>query len=110
MGCTTALLASGRMGAERMVIIDPDGQHDVAELLAGLQDGSDAIFPDGQCGCGAYGRRAIESIYINDSDMAAGSEGAAAGEGPQPADRGGANPLQLQRGARNRRRIRSSTA
>jgi len=41
------------MGAERMVIIDPDGQHDVAELLAGLQDGSDAVLPEGQ-----YGSRA----------------------------------------------------
>jgi len=74
MGCTTALLASGRMGAERMVIIDPDGQHDVAELLAGLQDGSDAVLPEGQCGCGAYGRRAIEAVRISGSDGSAGSE------------------------------------
>jgi len=66
--------AARRMGAERMVIIDPDGQHDVAELLAGLQDGSDAVLPEGQCGCGAYGRRAIEAVRISGSDGSAGSE------------------------------------
>ena len=32
MGCTTTLLASGRMGAERMVIIDSDGQHDASDI------------------------------------------------------------------------------
>jgi len=58
MGCTTTLLTSGWMGAERMVIIDPDGQHDVAELLAGLQDGSDAVLPEGSTAAGLAGAAA----------------------------------------------------
>ncbi|HOV81981.1 MAG TPA: hypothetical protein PLQ01_04790 [Methanothrix sp.] len=40
MGCTTTLLASGRMGAGS--IIDPDGQHDASDiprLLSPLNSG-----------------------------------------------------------------------
>ena len=104
--------AARRMGAERMVIIDSDGQHDASDipkLLSPLNNGADLVIgsrfcdgngndvpayrkvgmkvldiatsvaggvavTDSQSGFRAYGRRAIESIYINDSDMAAGSE------------------------------------
>jgi len=104
--------AARRMGAERMVIIDSDGQHDASDipkLLSPLNSGCDLVIgsrfcdgngndvpayrkvgmkvldiatsvaggvavTDSQSGFRAYGRRAIESIYINDSDMAAGSE------------------------------------
>lgn len=66
-----------QMNAERMVIIDMDGQQnqaEIPELLAGLQDGNDAFLQDTLCGSGAYGRRAIEAIRINDDDGSAGSE------------------------------------
>lgn len=55
-----------RMSAERMVIIDTEVQQDITELLAGgLKEGNDAVLPDSPCDCGAYGRRAIETIEIN---------------------------------------------
>ena len=101
-----------QMDAEKMVIIDSDGQHDASEipqLLYPLNNGSDLVIgsrfcdgngkdipayrkvgmkvldvatnvaggvnvTDSQSGFRAYGRRAIESIYIKDSDMSAGSE------------------------------------
>ncbi len=104
--------AARRMGAERMVIIDSDGQHDASDipkLLSPLNNGADLVIgsrfcdgngndvpayrkvgmkvldiatsvaggvavTDSQSGFRAYSRRAIESIYIKDSDMAAGSE------------------------------------
>jgi glycosyltransferase involved in cell wall biosynthesis len=100
------------LGAEKMVIIDSDGQHDAAEipkLLVPLNNGCDLVIgsrfcdgngenipayrkvgmkvldmatnvaggasvTDSQSGFRAYGQRAIESIYIQDSDMSAGSE------------------------------------
>jgi glycosyltransferase involved in cell wall biosynthesis len=100
------------LGANKMVIIDSDGQHDAAEipkLLTPLNNGSDLVIgsrfcegngqdipayrkvgmkvldvatnvaggvsvTDSQSGFRAYGQRAIERIYIKDSDMSAGSE------------------------------------
>jgi glycosyltransferase involved in cell wall biosynthesis len=100
------------LGAEKMVIIDSDGQHDaseIPELLDPLNNGCDLVIgsrfcdgnskdipayrkvgmkvldvatsvaggvsvTDSQSGFRAYGRRAIESIYIKDSGMSAGSE------------------------------------
>jgi glycosyltransferase involved in cell wall biosynthesis len=100
------------LGAEKMVIIDSDGQHDAAEipeLLDTLNNGCDLVIgsrfcdgngenipayrkvgmkvldvatsvaggvsvTDSQSGFRAYGQRAIESIYIKDSGMSAGSE------------------------------------
>ena len=104
--------AARNLGAEKMVIIDSDGQHDAAEipqLLDPLNNGCDMVIgsrfcdgngkdipayrkvgmkvldmatnvaggasvTDSQSGFRAYGRRAIESIYIKDSGMSAGSE------------------------------------
>jgi glycosyltransferase involved in cell wall biosynthesis len=104
--------AARNLGAEKMVIIDSDGQHDAAEipkLLDPLNNGCDLVIgsrfcdgngkdipayrkvgmkvldvatnvaggasvTDSQSGFRAYGRRAIESIYIKDSGMSAGSE------------------------------------
>ena len=100
------------LGADRMVIIDSDGQHDASEipqLLTPLSNGSDLVIgsrfcdgngknipayrkvgmkvldvatnvaggvsvTDSQSGFRAYGRKAIERIYIKGSDMSAGSE------------------------------------
>lgn len=71
--------AARQMGADRIVIIDPDGQHnhaEIPELLAGLQEGNDAVLQgtESLSGSGAYGRRAIEAIHINGDDGSAGSE------------------------------------
>lgn len=63
-----------RMSAERMVIIDTEVQQDITELLAGLKEGNDAVLPDSPCDCGAYGRRAIETIEINCGNGSASSE------------------------------------
>jgi len=98
--------------ADKMVIIDSDGQHDASEipkLLNPLNNGTDLVIgsrfcdgnsknipayrrvgmkvldlatraaggadvTDSQSGFRAYGKKAIESIYIKDSDMSAGSE------------------------------------
>jgi len=100
------------LGAEKMVIIDSDGQHDaseIPELLDPLNNGCDLVIgsrfcdgngkdipayrkvgmkvldmatnvaggvsvTDSQSGFRAYGQRAIDRIYIKDSDMSAGSE------------------------------------
>lgn len=100
------------LGADRMVIIDSDGQHDASEipqLLIPLSNGSDLVIgsrfcdgngqnipayrkvgmkvldvatnvaggvsvTDSQSGFRAYGRKAIERIYIKGNDMSAGSE------------------------------------
>ena len=100
------------LNADKMVIIDSDGQHDPAEipkLLEPLNDGIDIVIgsrfcdgngqnipayrkvgmkvldittnfvggisvSDSQSGYRAYGKRAIESIRINRSDMSGGSE------------------------------------
>jgi len=71
--------AARQMGADRMVIIDSDGQHnhaEIPELLAGLQEGNDAVLQGTEflSGSGAYGRRAIEAIHINGDDGSARSE------------------------------------
>lgn len=71
--------AARRMGADRMVVIDPDGQHknaEIPELLAGLQEGNDAVLQDTKTlSCsGAYGRRAIEAIQIKGNNGSARSE------------------------------------
>lgn len=101
-----------QLGADAMVIIDSDGQHDPSEipkLLEPLKDGFDLVIgsrfvngngknvpiyrkfgmkvldiatyiagglnvTDSQSGYRAYGRRAIESINLNGTDMSAGSE------------------------------------
>lgn len=100
------------LDADKMVIIDSDGQHDPAEipsLIAPIDNGFDLVIgsrfyngngkdvpayrkvgmkvldvatniaggpnvSDTQSGFRAYGKNAIERIYIKDSDMAAGSE------------------------------------
>jgi len=100
------------LDADKMVIIDSDGQHDASEiprLLHPLNNGSDLVIgsrfcdgngkdipayrkvgmkvldmatnvaggvsvTDSQSGFRAYGQRAIDRIYIKDSDMSAGSE------------------------------------
>jgi glycosyltransferase involved in cell wall biosynthesis len=71
--------AARQIGADRIVIIDPDGQHnhaEIPELLAGLQEGNDAVLQgtESLSGSGAYGRKAIEAIHINGDDGSAGSE------------------------------------
>ncbi len=66
--------AARQIGAERLVIIDTEVQQDITELLAGLQEGNDAVLPDNLRGCGAYGRRAIEAIQINGDNGSAISE------------------------------------
>lgn len=101
-----------QLGADVMVIIDSDGQHDpseIPELLEPLKDGFDLVIgsrfvngngknvpiyrkfgmkvldiatyiaggfnvTDSQSGYRAYGRRAIENINLNGTDMSAGSE------------------------------------
>jgi glycosyltransferase involved in cell wall biosynthesis len=100
------------LGADAMVIIDSDGQHDPSEipkLLEPLKDGFDLVIgsrfvngngknvpiyrkfgmkvldiatyiaggfnvTDSQSGYRAYGRKAIENINLNGTDMSAGSE------------------------------------
>jgi len=100
------------LGADRMVIIDSDGQHNPSEipnLLEPLHDGFDLVIgsrfvngngknipvyrkvgmkvldtatnivgeinvSDSQSGFRSYGKKAIEKIRINDTDMSAGSE------------------------------------
>jgi len=100
------------LDADKMVIIDSDGQHDAAEipkLLSPLNNGIDLVIgsrfcdgngqnipiyrkvgmkvldvatnvaggvsvTDSQSGFRAYGRKAIERIYIKGSGMSAGSE------------------------------------
>ena len=104
--------AARTLDADKMVIIDSDGQHDASEipiLLQHLNNGSDLVIgsrfcdgngkdipayrkvgmkvldmatnvaggvsvTDSQSGFRAYGQRAIDRIYIKDSDMSAGSE------------------------------------
>jgi dolichol-phosphate mannosyltransferase len=101
-----------KLGANSMVIIDSDGQHDPSEipkLLEPLEDGFDLVIgsrfvngsgknvpiyrkfgmkildiatyiagglnvSDSQSGFRAYGRKAIETINLNGTDMSAGSE------------------------------------
>lgn len=101
-----------QLGADAMVIIDSDGQHDPSEipkLLEPLKDGFDLVIgsrfvngngknvpiyrkfgmkvldiatyiaggfnvTDSQSGYRAYGRKAIEKINLNGTDMSAGSE------------------------------------
>ncbi len=101
-----------KLGAEAMVIIDSDGQHnpeEIPKLLEPLKHGIDLVIgsrfvggngknvppyrkmgmkvldvatyiagglnvTDSQSGFRAYGRKAIESIRLNGSDMSAGSE------------------------------------
>jgi len=108
----TCFETARKMGADHMVILDSDGQHDPAEieqLLKPLDRGMDLVIgsrfcngngrevpayrkagmkvldaattaaggisvTDSQSGFRAYGRRAINSIIINGSDMSAGSE------------------------------------
>jgi glycosyltransferase involved in cell wall biosynthesis len=100
------------LGAERMVVIDSDGQHDpeeIPKLLARLGRGADLVIgsrfcngngsdipayrkvgmkvldiatylvggikvTDSQSGFRAYGRRAIDCIWIDNQGMSAGSE------------------------------------
>ncbi len=100
------------LGADKMVIIDSDGQHNPAEipkLLDSLKNGVDMVIgsrfingngknvpvyrkvgmkvldtatniaggvqiSDSQSGFRAYGKKAIETIRIKDTDMSAGSE------------------------------------
>jgi len=67
-GALQTIFATARdLGAEELVIIDSDGQHDPGEipgLLAELRAGNDVVFPaaDPQSGFGAYGKRAIEAV------------------------------------------------
>jgi glycosyltransferase involved in cell wall biosynthesis len=108
----TCFETARKMGADRMVILDSDGQHDPAEieqLLKPLDRGMDLVIgsrfcngngrevpayrkagmkvldaattaaggisvTDSQSGFRAYGRRAINSIIIDGSDMSSGSK------------------------------------
>jgi glycosyltransferase involved in cell wall biosynthesis len=108
----TCFEVARKMGADQMVILDSDGQHDPAEiemLLKPLGKGTDLVIgsrfcngnghevpayrkagmkvldvataaaggisvTDSQSGFRAYGRRAINSLVIDGSDMSAGSE------------------------------------
>ena len=76
-GALQTIFATARdLGAEELVIIDADGQHDPGEipgLLAELRQGSDVVLLglgetgglDSFGGFGAYGKRAIEAIRIS---------------------------------------------
>ncbi|WP_292521955.1 glycosyltransferase family 2 protein [Methanoculleus sp.] len=67
-GALQTIFATAReMGAEELVIIDADGQHDpgdIPRLLTELRKGNDAVLPDAdpESGFGAYGRKAIEAV------------------------------------------------
>ena len=77
-GALQTIFATAReMGAEELVIIDADGQHDpgdIPRLLAEIRGGKDAVFPaaGSASAFGAYGRRAIEAVY--QSDVSTGSD------------------------------------
>ena len=77
-GALQTIFATAReMGAEELVIIDADGQHDpedIPRLLSELRAGKDAVFPaaGSASAFGAYGRRAIEAVY--QSDVSTGSD------------------------------------
>lgn len=72
-GALQTIFATARdLGAEELVIIDSDGQHDPGEiprLLVELRAGNDVVFPaaDPQSGFGAYGRRAIEAVLAGEA-------------------------------------------
>lgn len=67
-GALQTIFATAReMGAEELVIIDADGQHDpgdIPRLLTELRAGNDVVLPaaDPESGFGAYGRKAIEAV------------------------------------------------
>ncbi len=77
-GALQTIFSTAReMGAEELVIIDADGQHDpedIPRLLSELRAGKDAVFPaaGSASAFGAYGRRAIEAVY--QSDVSTGSD------------------------------------
>ncbi len=85
-GALQTIFATARdLGAEELVIIDADGQHDPGEipgLLAELRQGSDVVLLglgetgglDSFGGFGAYGKRAIEAIRISGEGAAMTSE------------------------------------
>ena len=72
-GALQTIFATARdLGAEELVIIDSDGQHDprdIPRLLAELRAGNDVVLPaaDPQSGFGAYGRRAIEAVLAGEA-------------------------------------------
>ena len=85
----TIFATARRLGAEELVIIDADGQHnpgDIPELLAGLRQGNDVVLWGEACascgaeardtadGFGAYGKKAIEAIRIDGNGASAGAE------------------------------------
>lgn len=73
----TIFSVARRMGAEELVIIDSDGQHDpgdIPRLLGELRGGADVVIPaaGSVSAYGVYGRRAIEAIY--QSEVSTGSD------------------------------------
>ena len=95
------------MGAEELVIIDADGQHNPAEipdLLTELRQGNDVVIPDSTARSvpAAYARRAIEAIRLDGNGVDAGTEIMAQVRGMKVAAAAGARPGKepLYRGKR----------
>ncbi|WP_255333510.1 glycosyltransferase family 2 protein [Methanocalculus taiwanensis] len=79
-GALQTIFATAReLGAQELVIIDSDGQHnpeDIKRLLSELREGNDVVIPVAgtQSGFGAYGQRAIEAIRPGGNGVYAGAD------------------------------------